>query len=350
MTIVFTLCSNNYLAQAITLGQSLLIHNPDYTFKIGLVDRKDISIDYNSIPFEIVEVENIGIDEWDKMILRYNIQELNTAVKPFFFNYFINLADTYENIIYLDPDILVYSPFSELESELESNDIVVTPHITVPINDDKLPGENDFLNTGIYNLGFMAIKISPDSKNMISWWASRLKNKGYNDVKNGMFTDQLWINFVPVFFERVKLFTHPGYNMAYWNLQERAISFKEKCYFVNDYHSLVFFHFSGFSPAIPDQISQYQNRFTFSDRNDILPLFQEYSELLGLNKYHYFQTYKCHYNGIKEQHDEKIVLEKVKQIPVQKRIIKKIINRITKKYNIILDYRIFYDRDKFSKF
>jgi hypothetical protein len=350
MTIAFTICSNNYLAQAITLGHSLLTYNPGYIFKIGLVDKKDISIDYNSIPFEIVAVENIGIDEWDKMILRYNIQELNTAVKPFFFNYFMDLAISCKKIIYLDPDILIYSSFSELENELETNDIVVTPHITVPINDDNVPCENDILNTGLYNLGFMAIRISPNSKKMISWWADRLKNKGYNDVKNGMFTDQLWINFVPIFFEKVKLLIHPGYNMAYWNLQERTISVKEQSYFINDLFRLVFFHFSGFFPTKPDQISKYQNRFTFSERNDILPLFQEYSELLGLNKYPYFQTFNCHYNGIKEQNDEKIVLEKVKQIPIQKRIFKKIVNRIAKKFNIILDYRIFYERENLESF
>ena len=210
MTIVFTICSNNYLAQAITLGQSLLNNNPCYNFKIGLVDKKDISIDYDSIPFETVAVENIEIDEWDKMLLQYNIQELNTAVKPFYFNYFINSADSCKKIIYLDPDILVYNSFYELENELEINDIVVTPHITIPINDDKLPGESDILSAGLYNLGFMAIKISSNSQKMISWWAKRLKNMGYNDVKNGMFTDQLWIYFVPLFFERVKLIYKRG--------------------------------------------------------------------------------------------------------------------------------------------
>jgi hypothetical protein len=350
MILVFTLCSNNYLAQAISLGHSLLKHNPDYVYKIGLVDKRNSQIDYDVISYEIVEVENIGIEEWDKMILRYNIQELNTAVKPCYFNYFINSEESYENIIYLDPDILVYSPFSELENELESNDIVITPHITAPINDNNFPGENDFLNTGLYNLGFMAIRISSNSKRMIYWWANRLNNRGYNDVKNGMFTDQLWINFVPIFFEKVKLFLHPGYNMAYWNLQERAINVKKNCYFVNDYYPLVFFHFSGFFPTKPDQISKYQNRYTFSDRNDILSLFQDYSCLLELNKYEYFQSFKCYYNGIKEQHDEKIVLGKVKQIPIQKRIFKKIVNHVAKKFNIILDYRGFYERENLERF
>lgn len=349
MVLVFTICSNNYLAQAITLGQSLLAFNKDYCFKIGLVDRKNKSIDYSSIPYEIIEVEDIGIDDWDDMILRYNIQELNTAVKPFFFKYFINVSKIYEKIIYLDPDILIYDSFSDLENLLDHHDIVILPHITVPIEDDKRPSENDFLNTGIYNLGFIAIRISQISSSMLAWWGRRLKTKGYNDVKSGMFTDQLWINFVPLFFEKVLILKKPGYNVAYWNLHERIISFLNNKYLVNGKHPLVFFHFSGFSPNKPDEISKYQNRFTKIERCDIIPLFQEYSWLLKNNNYDYFQTYKCHYNGIKEANDERIVLEKVKQIPILKRIVKKIINQISKKFNIILDYTIFYKAENLNQ-
>jgi hypothetical protein len=73
MVLVFTLCSNNYLAQAITLGNSLLVYNPDYIFKIGLVDRSSDTINYTNIPFEIIEVESIGIKAFDDMFKRYNL-------------------------------------------------------------------------------------------------------------------------------------------------------------------------------------------------------------------------------------------------------------------------------------
>ena len=39
--IAFTICSINYLAQAIALGNSLTSQNADYDFKIGLVDKVD---------------------------------------------------------------------------------------------------------------------------------------------------------------------------------------------------------------------------------------------------------------------------------------------------------------------
>lgn len=349
MTIGFTICSNNYLAQAITLGESLLANNPGYSFRIGLVDKKNSTIDYKSIPFEIIEVEKLNIEGWDRMILRYNIQEINTAVKPFYFNYLINLPEHNKSIIYLDPDILVYNHFSELEKELEENDIIITPHITFPIWDNKFPNENDFLNVGLYNLGFIAIKKSSNSINMINWWSERLKDRGYNDVKNGMFTDQLWINFLPLFFERVKIFRHPGYNMAYWNLHERLLYEKDSQYLVNEDLPLVFFHFSGYFPTKPGEISKYQNRYTFEVKKALLPLFLEYGALLERNKYSYFSTFKCHYIGIKEHYDEKMVLARIRQIPIYKRYARKMINYITKKFNIILDYRVFYEREYLEK-
>ena len=123
MISVFTLCSNNYLAQAIVLGQTLLKFNPAYNYTIGLVDRKSDSIEYSEIPFEILQVENLGIPYFDEMSSKYNVIELNTAVKPFYFQHFFKNPKV-ESAVYLDPDIQVFAPFSELENELSENDII----------------------------------------------------------------------------------------------------------------------------------------------------------------------------------------------------------------------------------
>ncbi len=90
MRIAFTLCSNNYLAQAKTLGDSLIEHNPDYEFVIGLVDRKRDDVDYDFFrPHGIIEIEEIGIPKFAELGKRYGIIELNTAVKPFLFQHLL---------------------------------------------------------------------------------------------------------------------------------------------------------------------------------------------------------------------------------------------------------------------
>lgn len=338
MTLVFTLCSNNYLAQAITLGNSLIRYNPGYKFIIGLVDRKSFGIDYTIIPYEILCVESIGISEFFEMYKKYNIIELNTAVKPFYFQYLFKNRQEVKNIVYLDPDILVYSQFTELEKALESSDIIITPHFTTPINDDKLQSEEDILNSGLYNLGFITVKNSHEGCKMINWWAERMRHKAYVDFKRGLFTDQIWVNFIPLFFSRVKILTHTGYNMAYWNLHERRLSKKLKEYCVNDKNPLVFYHFSGFNPLVPSVLSKYQNRFTFEERTDILEIFNEYSAQLFLNHYKTYINYLNEFAFFKEALEKKTLKEKIQKIPFLKRGIRKIILKILDKFQIVLDY------------
>ena len=68
MTTVFTLCSANYLAHAKTLGDSLMEHNPDYHFVIGLVDRlpKELEPAYWH-PYELISVEELGVPTFEEM-------------------------------------------------------------------------------------------------------------------------------------------------------------------------------------------------------------------------------------------------------------------------------------------
>jgi len=314
MVLVFTLCSNNYLAQAITLGNTLIQFNENYTYKIGLVDRKSNNLGYSKIPYEIIEVEKIGIECFNEMTLRYNIWELNTAVKPYYFQYLFKNFNP-DSIIFLDPDIQVFSPFNKLEMELKTNDIVVTPHFMTPINDDKWQSEEDFLNSGIYNLGFIAINNSSIGHEMIDWWAKRLKNRAYIDFCRGLFTDQIWINFVPLFFEKVKILRDKGYNVAYWNLHERILSVKDGEYIINNECPLVFYHYASFRPNNPGIISSGQKRYTFDDRPDIAPLFSNYCELVFNNNYDEFVKQKCFFTENKERLEREQLESEIKNVP-----------------------------------
>jgi lipopolysaccharide biosynthesis glycosyltransferase len=109
MNLAFTICSNNYLAQAKTLGDSLLKHNPGHKFIIVLVDRKTPQIDYSFFePYEIVLIEDVGIQDFESIWKKYNIVELNTAVKPTLFKYFFKKYAELDNAFYFDPDIMIF--------------------------------------------------------------------------------------------------------------------------------------------------------------------------------------------------------------------------------------------------
>jgi hypothetical protein len=296
-TIVFTICSINYLAQAKVLGASLLQHNPNFKFHIGLVDIIEKSgIDSSRLPnYPIVEVSDLQIDGFEQMYEQYNITELNTAVKPFYFQYFYSKYPDTANVIYLDPDIEVFQPFTNLLAQLQSHSIILTPHVLEPYTDMLQPRERDLLNTGIFNLGFLATSNNQQSHQFLEWWAHKLRHQCYINLAEGMFVDQLWVNFAPVYWSNVLIFRDKAYNMAYWNLHERNLGQQNNSYIVNNSEPLVFFHFSGYNPFVKTQISKYQTRYNFEQRPDLKQIFDNYAQKILENDHDFFRQYRCQY-------------------------------------------------------
>ncbi|UBM57923.1 glycosyl transferase [Marinilongibacter aquaticus] len=299
MTVAFTICSNNYISQAKALADSLRKTNPEIRFYIGLTDHFDKIPEPYKLSFQeynILEVEEIGIPNLDWMHENYDIIELNTATKPYYFQYLFEKHAEADKFIFFDPDIVVYRSLNELEHRLDSQDIVLTPHLTKPIEDsrdDFFIHEHDILNHGVFNLGFVAINHSENAKRFINWWADRLSTQCRHDLCQGLFVDQLWCNLAPSYFEKVYTDKDPGKNMAYWNLQERTLSKKNGEYFVNAEHPLIFFHFSTFNPSIEDNIATKQNRFTLKNRPDLRELYCDYEKQVTANHFHELKTLSC---------------------------------------------------------
>ncbi len=295
--IVFTICSINYLAQAKILGDSLKKHNPDVDFFIGLVDDIEASgINSKDLPnFNYLELSKIGINGLSEMCDRYEITELNTAVKPFFMQYLYQQYPNAQYVIYFDPDIEIFDSIAPIEEQLQQYNVVLTPHITQPYGDTMWPNEKDLLAVGIYNLGFIATAKSTETDSFLNWWAAKLFDQCYNDVKNGLFVDQLWAMYAPFLWDKVLNYKHLGCNMAYWNLHERVLNVVEGKYLVNNEIPLIFFHYSGYSPRAKDKISKYQERFNFENAPNLKPIFDNYAHQLEANDYHFFQKYPCFY-------------------------------------------------------
>jgi hypothetical protein len=301
MTIAFTICSNNYISQAKALGVSLEKHNPEIKFIIVLADEiSNIPSEYRKTfdQLDIIEVKDVGIPNLAWMHENYDIIEFNTAIKPYFFKYLLEKEKGLENIVFLDPDIYIYQKLSHITDKLKDYNILLTPHLTRPIEDDRNQfyiHEAEVLNHGVFNLGYVAINTSSESKRFIDWWCERLKEQCKHDLCNGLFVDQLWCNLAPSYFDKVYIDKHLGLNMAYWNLQERVLSKSENKYVVNEKFDLIFFHFSNFDPRIENNIAQKQNRFDLSTRTDLVKLYQDYELEVKSNHYQELKSIPCSY-------------------------------------------------------
>jgi hypothetical protein len=309
LKLAITICSNNYLAYAKTLGDSLLAKNPDYKFVVGLVDQKIPDVDYNSFHrLEIVEIGNIGIRDFETVWKKYNIVELNTAVKPSLVKYLFEKHSDADYLLYFDPDIFIYDSLKSIEDRFLESDILLTPHIISPISLDApgirlVPTESTFLNHGLYNLGFIGVKKNgARTREFLDWWEERTLNQGFIDISNGIFVDQLWINLVPIYFEKVKILREMGYNAAPWNLHERGhIQIEKDHIIMPDISRLVFFHFSSYKYTQPDKIGRQYNRFEFSDFPEIEMLYGPYHDLLIKNGIERLSTLPCYYVEMRKQ-------------------------------------------------
>ncbi len=270
----FTICSNNYMSQALVLRDSFMEKHPEYEFFIGLVDDiKGVEHIYPNLE-GIIPVTNLDINEFDEMSNRYNITELNTSVKPFYFEYFFTINNS-EWVLYIDPDIYIYDRLNEVEVALTNGaELVLTPHLLSPIGDWDIC----YIREGIFNLGFAAFRNSLEVNEFIKWWQSKLIHQGYFSYQKNLFYDQLWMNLSISFLREVKIIHHAGYNIAGWNLFERKIFLKNDIFYVNnEVTRLVFFHFSGVTFDNSDKfISKHYPNVTIEDRPDLEVILLEY--------------------------------------------------------------------------
>ncbi len=293
--LAFTICSVNYLGQAITLGKSIRKTNPDWDFVIGLVDRLEGREEVvENIDLRIIDLSTIGIKDFDGMCRRYNIIELNTAVKPFFGEYLLQQQSEVEYLVYFDPDIMVFSSLDPLVNELKNSNIVLTPHMTCSPNDKLNINEYAILNVGVYNLGFCALRNNEVGIKFLQWWQEKLLYDCVMDKDRSLFVDQKWISFANCYFDKVNVWRHQGCNTAYWNLHDRKISEKNGAFYVNDSVPLIFFHFSGYKPNNPDVVKTFQERISFENRPDIKGPYKIYLDNLIANNYFEYKKQPCH--------------------------------------------------------
>jgi hypothetical protein len=281
-----TIVSPNYLAYARTLSASYLEHHPTHQFFVLLV--ADLAqakrSKFEGLGFIPMLLGEIGLEDIKREGMKYDILELNTNVKPTFMKHLLRTFDL-EKLVYLDPDIFVYSPLTPVFIALDKANAVLTPHVTTPIDDGKRPSEQDHLYNGTYNLGFIGVRRSEETERILSWWERRCLDNGFSEGRTGLFVDQKWMNLAPGLFEGVAILRHPGCNMAYWNLHERRLSVgKDGGYVVNDISALCFFHFSGIVVSDEEMLSKNTDRFTLAEREDLQPMFAAYKAAVLTNR------------------------------------------------------------------
>ena len=298
MNCAFTICAKNYLAQALTLRESFLKHNPSLNFFIFLADKIDGVEDVDGV----VALDKSWIPDWVNMAFKYDVIEFNTSIKPFCFGKLFK--EGYEKVIYLDPDIYVTRPLDYIYECLNNKSVVLTPHYCdIEEHFDGAVSEETFNKVGIYNLGFCALKNDKVGQEIAKWWQNRLQYKCYSQSSEGLLVDQKWMDYIPGFFpDATCVSSHHGMNVAIWNLHERELFIDEKQGYMirrkktGDEFPLLFFHFSGFDPFETSVINRRHPQFNVTTYPSFKPIIEEYRERVYANGYDRFSKMTYGFN------------------------------------------------------
>ena len=298
----FTVVARNYFAHARVLAHSVSRHHPGCRLKVFVLDDDPQVTSGGAEPFDRLALADLGIGtrEFQRMAGIYDLTELATSLKPWIFRRL--LETTARPVVYLDPDIELFASIDDAADLAARHGIVLTPHALEPMpRDGCMPGEREILLAGMYNLGFLAL--GGDVSRFLDWWQERLSWDCVIAPEQGLFVDQRWMDFVPGCFDHVIL-RDPSYNVAYWNLHCRPVRWTGTRYEVRG-RPLRFFHFSGFSPDHPDELSRHQAgkpRVRLSDEPALAQLCAEYARRLeecGLSAFkHIPYGLECLPNGL----------------------------------------------------
>ena len=227
----FTSATFAYLDRVRVLVETLRRWQPNWTFWLCLPDEEPTGFrfDLAQEPIDcLMRLADLGIPNLNQWIFDHEIVELCTAVKGPMLCHLLESGA--RKVIYLDPDIAVFDELREIESLLDGHDVILTPHVVEPEKDRNgiLDNEIGSLKHGTYNLGFLAVANSPGGLRFARWWRDRLIDFCFDDISNGLFTDQRWCDLAPALFPGVHVLRDPGYNVASWNLSQRPISIDEQ--------------------------------------------------------------------------------------------------------------------------
>jgi hypothetical protein len=301
MKIVFTIAANNYLNQVDVLGKSIRQHNSEIEFVVIIADTYSAEIQYENLNCN----RYVFIDEIieDKELLnqlsnKYTITEFCTTVKPDCFLYF-DFHFGARKVVYLDPDIKLFSPMVEVFELFETFDVILTPHVCSPTPVGVDPSDHNLMKTGVFNLGFLALKINDETKQFLNWWKHTLYSQGQSDIPRGYFYDQIWWMLGVCFLDKVKILRHLGYNMCNWNLHERFLSKDGRGnYIVNDSIPLRFFHFSHLKKEALPLLASYNSTYTIENRPDVKNIYLEYLEDID-NEFTMYKSIKPSFGIVK---------------------------------------------------
>lgn len=265
MSVTFiTTVTRSYIPLARVLMESVQQLHPDARRVVVQVDGELEEVG----DADVIRPADLITDPHELAILAaiYNPLEFSTALKPVFLLHELKSAD---EVIFLDPDMRLFQPVDHALEKLRSGTgTLLTPHQLVPPKSfhNRELYEWGSKAMGAYNTGFVGV--TQASIAMLEWWDDRMRRDCVADTRRQHWVDQKIMDLAPSYFE-LDIFRDPGYNVGWWNLEERPLSLREGTWMAGDV-PLVLMHYSGVRPAKPKNAGEDLPYLVYAKTNAVV--------------------------------------------------------------------------------
>jgi hypothetical protein len=210
-------------------------------FLVGTRQHKGLFSDLSCDVVYAVDV--VGERVYDDLMTRYSAAEACFAMKPVLAE--VLLAKGATRVIFTDADCQYFSAPTLVERMLRDGaTAVITPHILRNADGRHYIDDRALLRSGTTNSGFFGVSATDEARALLAWWKERNCTDCTLNDAHGTYYEQKWLDLAQSLFDGVVMIRDPAYNVAYWNLYQRALEQTPGGQWTVDGRPLVFFHFS----------------------------------------------------------------------------------------------------------
>lgn len=168
-----------------------------------------------------------------------SLVEFYFTCSPCLVRYLFQRNPDFEEMTYLDSDLFFFSSPEVLFDELGNASVGIVPHRFSP------KAASSHAKFGRYNVGWLTFRHNASGQACLDWWRERCLEWCFDRVEGDRYADQKYLDRFETMFSGVHSISHPGANLAPWNLERHVVANDGGIVTVNG-KALVFFHFQGF--------------------------------------------------------------------------------------------------------
>lgn len=240
-----TIITHSHLGWALALADSLRQWDSTLPFTILITDVDgsagiDVGGRANTTVMVLNELMHRPLCQAITTKYAEQSDELRWSMKPVLM---AHLLERNTKVIYGDCDLHFYSDPAWLWKELDTSNVLLSPHWRSAVATVDRPNFDLLYVGGLYNGGFVAA--SRGGVAALDAWGANCAEVCIKDFTQGQYVDQTHLNLLPVYFEGVQVLKHRGCNVANWNLVEcERKADADGIVRINGTYPIVFIHFT----------------------------------------------------------------------------------------------------------